>query len=182
MKTLETKRLILRPFRNSDVNDLYEYAKVKGIGENAGWTHHQSITESSIILQNFISKDDVYAIELKENHKVIGSIGLHAVRVVNSDAIQKELGYVVSKNYHNLGICQEATKEVIRFCFEELGVDILWCNHFEDNLISKHIILKNGFKYHHTFEKDIEALNFKRYKIYAYYMDKHIYKALIEKK
>ena len=178
MKTLETRRLILRSFRLDDVDDLYEYAKVKGIGEMAGWKHHSSITESSIILQEFISKDDVFAIELKENHKVIGSVGIHTISGDDSGGLQKELGYVLSKDYHRQGIMSEATKEVIRFCFEELGVDKLWCNHFEDNFISKHLILKNGFRFHHVFERDIEALDFKRFKIYAYYMDKGIYDAL----
>ena len=174
MKTLETKRLILRQFRLDDLEDLYEYASVEGIGEKAGWKHHTSITESNIILQHFIKEDDVYAIELKENHKVIGSVGIHKINT-NSPFNEKELGYVLSKDYHNQGIISEATKEVIRYCFEELGVQILWCMHFEDNYISKHLILKNGFVFHHTFEKDIEALDFKRFKIYAYYMDKDIY-------
>ncbi|MBO4623691.1 MAG: GNAT family N-acetyltransferase [Bacilli bacterium] len=172
MKTLETARLIIRPFRIDDLNDLYEYAKVEGVGEKAGWKHHTSITESNIILQNFIASDEVYALELKESHKVIGSIGLH---IINNDKLERELGYVLSKDYHNLGIMSEATKEVIRFAFEDMRIKTLWCMHFEDNLISKRIILKNGFKYHHTFMKDIEALDFKRFKVYAYYMDKDIY-------
>lgn len=175
MKTLETKRLFLRPFRMSDLEDFYEYAKVPGVGENAGWKHHSSITESNIILQNFIDKDDVYAIEYKENNKVIGSVGLH---IMNNDILERELGYVLSIDYHNMGIMSEATKEVIRYCFEELHLNKLWCMHFEENAISKRIILKNGFVFHHIFEKDIEALDFKRFKVYAYYMDKDIYSSL----
>ena len=178
MKTLETKRLILRPFRIDDLNDLYEYASVDGVGEKAGWKHHSSITESSIILQEFIAKDEVYAVELKENHKVIGSVGLHVIKGYGSKAHQRELGYVLSKDYHRMGIMSEATKEVIKYCFGDLGVDILWCMHFEDNYISKHLILKNGFVFHHIFEKDIEALDYKRFKVYAYYMDRGIYEAL----
>ena len=141
MKTLETKRLILRPFKMSDLEDLYEYASVEGVGEMAGWKHHSSITESNIILQNFISKGDVYAIEYKDNHKVIGSVGLH---IMNNNPKERELGYVLSRDYHNQGIMSEATKEVIRYCFEELELEKLWCMHFEENLRSKRIILKNG--------------------------------------
>ena len=176
MKTLETKRLILRPFRMSDLEDFYEYAKTPGVGENAGWKHHGSITESNIILQNFIDKDDVYAIEFKDNHKVIGSVGLH---IMNNDNLERELGYVLSKDYHNMGIMSEATKEVVRYCFEELHLNKLWCMHFEENVISKRIILKNGFVFHHIFMKDIEALDYKRFKVYAYYMDKDIYDSLM---
>ena len=42
---LETNRLLLRPFKMSDLNDFYEYAKVWGVGQMAGWLPHQSITQ-----------------------------------------------------------------------------------------------------------------------------------------
>lgn len=175
---IETARLILRPFKIEDVDDMYEYAKVKGIGEMAGWKHHQSKTESSIIVQNMMDKvGQEFAIELKDNHKVIGSIGIHIVNVDGTDKNQRELGYVISKDYHNQGIASEATDAIIKYCFEKLNIDVLWCMHFENNYVSKHLILKNGFVFHHIFEKEIEALDFKCFKIYAYYMDKEIYLA-----
>ena len=34
---IETERLILRPWRESDLQDFYEYASVPGVGEMAGW-------------------------------------------------------------------------------------------------------------------------------------------------
>ena len=40
---IETPRLILRPWTEADLNDLYEYASVDGVGEMAGWSHHESI-------------------------------------------------------------------------------------------------------------------------------------------
>ena len=39
--TLETPRLTLRPWRESDLSYLYEYASVPGVGEMAGWPHHE---------------------------------------------------------------------------------------------------------------------------------------------
>ena len=54
MKTLETERLILRNFKESDLDDLYEYAKVPGVGENAGWPHHEDIESTKKILNDFI--------------------------------------------------------------------------------------------------------------------------------
>ena len=46
MPILETKRLILRPFKEEDLNDFYEYAKMDGVGQNAGWNPHLDIKES----------------------------------------------------------------------------------------------------------------------------------------
>ena len=70
-KVIETERLILRPFRQTDLEDFYEYASVRGVGEMAGWKHHESIAESQSIMNSFISNDKVFAICLKENNKVI---------------------------------------------------------------------------------------------------------------
>jgi [ribosomal protein S5]-alanine N-acetyltransferase len=51
---LETERLTLVPFKEEFLNDFYEYAKVPGVGECAGWPHHKSIEESKKILDIFI--------------------------------------------------------------------------------------------------------------------------------
>lgn len=75
-KEIETERLILRPFKKSDLEDFYEYASVNGVGEMAGWNHHKNIVESAAILDEFINEDKTFAIFLKESNKVIGSLGV----------------------------------------------------------------------------------------------------------
>ena len=70
---LETERLILRGWKIEDLSDFYEYAKVDGVGEMAGWPHHNNTEESLKILNNFINNDRTFAIVYKENNKVIGS-------------------------------------------------------------------------------------------------------------
>lgn len=183
MTRIETNRLIIRKFSLDDVTDFYEYAKVEGVGEQAGWKHHTSISESSIILQEFVNEEFEFAVVLKANNKVIGSIGLHEVKNDNN-LKQKEIGYVISKDYWHQGIGSEATQAVIRYCFEELKLDLLWCCHFDYNEASKRLILKNGFRYQKTFEKDIEALDYKRHVVLAYTLDKkryqYLYNGIIE--
>ena len=49
---LETQRLILRPWKESDLCDFFEYASVDGVGEMAGWKHHESVEVSREILQS----------------------------------------------------------------------------------------------------------------------------------
>jgi ribosomal-protein-alanine N-acetyltransferase len=46
---LETDRLIIRPWKKDDLNDFYEYAKVDGVGQMAGWSPHTFIQESEEI-------------------------------------------------------------------------------------------------------------------------------------
>ena len=52
--TLKTERLTLRPFRESDLQDLYNYARVDGVGQMAGWLPHKNLEESRTIL-DFLS-------------------------------------------------------------------------------------------------------------------------------
>ena len=73
---LETDRLIIRAWKETDLEDFYEYAKVDGVGQMAGWNPHASIQESKTILDMFIKEKKTFALELKDNHKVIGSLGI----------------------------------------------------------------------------------------------------------
>lgn len=160
MKTLETKRLILRLWQDSDLEDLYEYASKEGVGENAGWPKHNSIEDSKEVLDMFISLKDVYAILYKENNKVIGSVGIHdRTKDEYSSKTQKEIGYVLSKSYWGQGLMSEAVKEVIKYCFNDLNIDILWCGHFDFNERSKRVVEKSGFKFYKTEIYEAKKLN-----------------------
>lgn len=131
-KTIETKRLILRPFKPSDLDDFYEYASVDGVGEMAGWHHHESIDKSREILNVFIGEDKVFAIVLKENNKVIGSLGVEKYGMEEeltefNGYKGREIGYVLSKDYWGQGLMPEAVKAVIDYLFNELNLDFLTC-------------------------------------------------------
>ena len=148
---LETERLFLRPWRREDVDDLYEYASVPGVGENAGWRHHQSIDESGDILLRFIGEKKTFALVYKENNKAIGSLGLETYKLEEklTEFIPyrgRELGFVLSKDYWGYGLMPEAVNAVIDYCFNVLDFDFLLCGHFERNLRSKRVQQKCGFK------------------------------------
>lgn len=149
MKRIETDRLVLRPWRMTDVDDMYEYAKDPAIGPNAGWEPHASPEVTTQILQKFIEQDDTWAIELQESGKVIGSIGLHEDR--RREGIHaRMLGYVLSQDYWGRGLMTEAAGAAIRYAFEELGVDILSVIHYTFNDRSRRVIEKCGFQYEGT--------------------------------
>lgn len=150
MKTLETERLILRNWKESDLDDFYEYARVDGVGEMAGWPHHQNIAESQRILTDFMANDEEYALVLKAQNKVIGSLGIHhKTKDPQYQAEeQREIGYVLSKKYWGQGLIPEAVRAALKYAFEELDVDVLWCAHFSTNLRSKRVIEKSGFRFY----------------------------------
>ena len=146
---IETPRLFLRPWRESDLADLYEYASVPGVGEMAGWCHHKSMEESHTILQMFIREKKTLAIVWRESGKVIGSLGLEKMDP-DPEAGQKvgrEIGYVLSKDYWGRGLMPEAVNALIRYCFDILGFDYLTCAHFHRNDRSRRVIEKTGFRF-----------------------------------
>ena len=145
---IETPRLILRPWRENDLADFNEYASVDGVGQMAGWLPHKSMEESKMILDMFMADKKTLALELKENGKVIGSIGLEDIDFPDDRGMQgREVGYALSKTYWGKGLMPEAVKAVIDYCFEKLHYDWLTCDHFVWNHQSKRVIEKCGFHY-----------------------------------
>ena len=76
-QTLETERLILRAWRADDLEDFYAYASEPGVGERAGWKHHETREESRRILESFIRAQEVFAVVLRSEQRAIGSLGVH---------------------------------------------------------------------------------------------------------
>ena len=148
---LETNRLIIRAWKKEDLEDFFEYAKVDGVGQMAGWDPHTSIQESDKILDMFINEKKTFALELKENHKVIGSLGLEEISLSLNEKynnfVGREVGYVLSKEYWGKGLMPEAVKRVIKFCFEDEKYDYLMCSHSVTNSQSKRVIEKCGFHF-----------------------------------
>ena len=177
MKTLETERLLLRDWKESDLDDMYEYAKVEGVGEMAGWPHHESIETSRKILSNFIKDGDVYAIVLKEKNKVIGSLGIHddTLDAGYKAKTQREIGYVLSKDYWGNGFVPEAVQAAIGYAFEDMGVDVLWCGHYLINPQSQRVNEKVGFKFYGNHVFEAKALN-KTFEGKKYIITKEDYK------
>ena len=146
---LTTDRLTLRPWRESDLNDFYEYASVDGVGQMAGWNPHGNVEESKMILAHFIKGKHVFALEYQG--KVIGSLGVEEYSEENYpelDALQgREIGYVLSKAYWGQGLMPEAVKAVINWLFSEEKLDFIIVGHLDRNAQSKRVVEKCGFQY-----------------------------------
>ena len=147
---IETERLILRPWKEEDLEDFYEYASVDGVGQRCGWLPHKDREKSRTILQMFIAERKTLALELKESGKVIGSVGLEARDVdfgISESLAGREIGYVLNKDYWGRGLMPEAVKAVIGHCFRELDFDWLTCGHFLWNVQSRSVVEKCAFRY-----------------------------------
>ena len=162
---LETERLILRRWEESDAESLFQYAKDPDVGPIAGWPPHQSVEESLDVIRNVFNGQEAYAICLKTDNKAIGVIELklngHTDMTECDD--ECELGYWLGKPFWGQGIVPEAAREMLRHAFEDLGMQKVWCGYHEGNLKSKRVQEKCGFRYQWTTEGvDVPLMHEKR--------------------
>ena len=148
---LETKRLILRPWREDDAEDLYKFASDPDVGLPAGWQPHTSVENSRDIIKNVLSAEETYAVCLRSCGKAIGSVGLHRNDLAENDD-EYELGYWIGKPFWGQGLIPEASREILRHAFEDLGMARVWCGYYDGNEKSRRVQEKLGFVYHHTTE------------------------------
>ena len=149
---LETDRLILRSWYDSDAEELYKYAQDPQVGPVAGWPPHQSVEESLEIIRTVFSYPETYAVVLKETGKPIGCIGLktgNATDLTERDD-ECELGYWLGVPYWGQGLMTEAAKEMVRHAFEDCGMMKVWVGYYDGNNRSKRVQEKCGFKYQWT--------------------------------
>lgn len=149
---METERLILRKWKETDAEDLFKYARAPDVGPIAGWPPHRSVEESLDVIRNVFDGAECYAICEKENGKAIGAIELklngHTDMTERDD--ECELGYWLGKPFWGRGYMPEAAKEIIRHGFEDLGMNTIWCGYYDGNRKSARVQEKLGFVYHHT--------------------------------
>lgn len=148
--TLQTARLTLRPWREADLDDFYEYASVDGVGQMAGWKPHKDKNESREILKRFIEHKKILALEYQG--KVIGSLGIKEYDEEGYPEFRekkcREIGYVLSKDYWGRGLMPEAVREVLRYLFQDVGLDVVFCGHFLRNVQSARVQEKCGFRHY----------------------------------
>ena len=147
---LKTERLTLRPWKQSDLDDLFTYASVDGVGQMAGWKPHADRAESQAILNLFMEEKKTFALEFRD--RAIGSLGIEAYDEERFPEFQgkqcREIGYVLSKEYWGQGLMTEAVKEAIRYLFEDVGLDVIFCGYFLFNSRSRRVQEKCGFRYY----------------------------------
>lgn len=158
--TMETSRLILRPFGMEDAQAMYDnWAKDPEVTKYLSWPCYQSIEDAHKILNVWLEgyqKPDFYqwAIELKELGQPIGSIS-----VVNSDdrVEMAEIGYCIGKRWWGQGIMTEALNAVMDYLFDAVGMHRIEAGHDPNNPASGAVIRKCGMKYEGTLRRRIRS-------------------------
>jgi len=158
---LETPRLILRPFREEDAGDVYEYAWDPRVGPIAGWMPHANIEESREIIRTVFSRPGVFAMELRQTGRVIGSVGFVGNHPAgeSQNVPDDEVGYALSPAQWGRGLMPEAVEAVLEYGFTQLGLRRIWCGHYAGNWRSSRVIGKCGFRYRFSRTEYVSLVN-----------------------
>ncbi len=150
--TIQTERLILRPWTVTDADSLYEYAKDPAVGPIAGWPPHESVEDSRNVIENVFTGKECYAICLQEDNMAIGAIELklngHTDMTDRED--ECELGYWIGRPFWGRGLVPEAVRALLHRAFTQLGMTTVWCGYYDGNEQSKRVQEKCGFTYYRT--------------------------------
>ena len=146
---LRTPRLILRPVRMSDAQDIYDYSRDPEVARHVLWDAHQSIHQTRgyvrFLLKQYRSgQPGSFVIELAQERKVIGTIGFMWIQQENRSA---EVGYSLSRAYWNRGLMTEALRALLGFGFEQLHLNRIEAQHESDNPASGRVMAHVGMRH-----------------------------------
>lgn len=148
MKTIRTERLLLRPFQESDYDDLFEFLSQLRDDEFEGYPGitYENGREH---LKYRLGSEEFYAIALSDSGKVIGNIYCG-----NRDFDSKEVGYIVNRDYRRRGYAEEALSAVIGNAFQA-GAHRVFAECDPRNTASWRLLEKVGMRREAHFRKNI---------------------------
>jgi [ribosomal protein S5]-alanine N-acetyltransferase len=143
--TLETERLRIRPYSDSDIAELLPLI---GAREVAATTLRIAYPYTEQDARDFLrlarEPDKLWlAITLRPEGRQIGGIGFR----IETQHRHAELGYWLGAPYWGHGYATEAAQEMLRYGFEELALHRIFATHFKHNPASGRILKKIGMRY-----------------------------------
>lgn len=167
--TLETNRLLLRPFTAADAPVVRKLAGEEEVARNTlamPFPYLEGMAESwiSTHLTDFNDgKSVIWAITLKDTGEVAGAIGLS----LQLHFLLADMGYWIGKQYWNKGYCTEAVRKVLDFGIRQMNLHKISASHFGNNPASGRVMQKAGMTYEATLRSHMFHWN--EYKDLVYY-------------
>lgn len=146
--TLETARLLLRPFVLRDAARVRALAGERAVAATALNIPHpfeRGMAEQWIASHHPQWEDGsaaVFAITRRDDGLLVGAVGL----TIERRHAAAELGYWIGLPYWGRGYASEAVPAVLRYGFAELGLNRVHASHFAGNLASRRVLEKAGMR------------------------------------
>lgn len=159
---LTTERLILRPLRDDDADDVYAYQRLPEVRRYIPWPEWSKQdayehTRKRAAWRQLAADGDaiIFAIVLPptstEPGRVIGDVMLRVDRIEHAGL---EIGWVVHPAFHGLGLAREAAGAVLAFGFTELGAHRIQATLDARNEASARLCERLGMRREATFIQD----------------------------
>jgi RimJ/RimL family protein N-acetyltransferase len=154
---IETERLLLRELRAADEDHIHEYASDPEVVRLMIWGPNtreatREFLDRALQAQTQWPRADVgLAIELKSEHRMIGSIGLRMKDGTNHTA---DIGYVLNRKYWRNGYMTESARAVLDVAFKQLKLHRVWATCDIRNGASYRVMEKLGMRREGTFVKN----------------------------
>jgi len=144
---LTTERMILRQKTHADVNEIFflrsDESVMKYIDRPRAKTLQDATAFIDMITEGINNSETItWAITLKDNPVLIGSIGIWQIQKEN---YRGELGYVLHPDYQGKGIMSEAVKAVTDFAFNAMNLHSIEANINPENKASAKVLERAGF-------------------------------------
>lgn len=136
---MQTERLILRRYCPSDLENLFSILSDPKVVRFEPYKP-MSMAEVQENLAWRISTDEMIAIELKENHQMIGNVYLG-----KRDYATLEIGYVLNRDYWGQGFAVEACEALLQKAFEQ-GIHRIYAECDPENTASWRLLERLGFR------------------------------------
>ncbi len=142
------ERLMLRMPVMHDAGDFYSFARDEENCRYVLWDAHQSVSDSRDVLRGIIRRNRrgdpaTFAIALKNDNRLIGTIGFQWIDIENRSC---EVGYSIARRLWNRGLGTEALGILLPFAFEKLGLNRVEAKHDVLNPASGKVLLHLGFR------------------------------------
>jgi ribosomal-protein-alanine N-acetyltransferase len=146
--TLHTERLILRPWRREDAEDMFAYSSDPEVTRYAMWLPDATLEDTRKGIEEAIRRCAAepwmyLGIELKEESKFIGSVGFTQW---NGTDHRAELAFALNRHYWGRGIVTEAARTIIQFGWETMHLHRIEANCIAANAPSIAVLTKLGFE------------------------------------
>lgn len=146
---IETERLVLRPFSESDAQSMFDnWASDPEVTKFLTWPTHESVEVTRKVIGFWSDRDNLtnynWCIALKSNDEAIGSI---AVVSIDEESETLEIGYCISRRFWRQGVTAEAAKALISALFENVGAKRIIAKHDLNNPNSGRVMRKAGMHF-----------------------------------
>lgn len=149
---IETERLLLRPFRLGDAEDLHaiwsDPAAERFRGDEPAWPRPRVVDDTRRYLEKIVSGQHErgyapWAVIEKATGRLIGDCGLFPTQDAEPEI---ELAYGLAPDTWGRGYATEAARACVRVAFEELGAERVVADVDPTNRASVRVLEKVGFE------------------------------------